>query len=217
MALTRKMCKALGIEEDKIDQIIEAHAETVDALKEERDSYKAKAEESADVVKERDDLKQQLEKVKAENAETINGLNAQIEKLTKAGGDAAKVQADFDAYKKQVEDEKTNGEKNNALDEIIKGVGITNEAARKLILKGYDLNSVVLEDGKVTNKADIEKAIKADYKDFISTTQLQGTPSVTPPSGGSSMTKDQILAIRDGAERRKAIADHPELFGLQKE
>ena len=29
MALTRKMLKAMGIEDDKIDQIIEAHSETM--------------------------------------------------------------------------------------------------------------------------------------------------------------------------------------------
>ena len=40
MSLTRKMLKAMGIEDEKIDQIIEAHTETVDALKEQRDGYK---------------------------------------------------------------------------------------------------------------------------------------------------------------------------------
>lgn len=40
MPLTRKMLKAMGIEEDKIEQIIEAHADTVDALRDERDGYK---------------------------------------------------------------------------------------------------------------------------------------------------------------------------------
>ena len=43
MALTRKMLKAMGIEDEKIDQIIEAHTETVDALKVERDQYKEDA------------------------------------------------------------------------------------------------------------------------------------------------------------------------------
>lgn len=33
MALTRKMLKAMGIEDEKIDQIIEEHAESVNALK----------------------------------------------------------------------------------------------------------------------------------------------------------------------------------------
>ena len=43
MSLTRKMLKAMGIEEEKIDQIIEAHSETVDALKKDRDTYKENA------------------------------------------------------------------------------------------------------------------------------------------------------------------------------
>lgn len=34
MALTRKFLKAMGIEDEKIDQIIDAHTETVDGLKE---------------------------------------------------------------------------------------------------------------------------------------------------------------------------------------
>ena len=36
MALTRKFLSALGIEEAKIDEIISAHADTVNALKEQR-------------------------------------------------------------------------------------------------------------------------------------------------------------------------------------
>lgn len=44
MAFSRKMLKAMGIEDEKIDTIIEAHAETVNALKAERDEYKSQAE-----------------------------------------------------------------------------------------------------------------------------------------------------------------------------
>ena len=57
MSLTRKMLKAMGIEEEKIDQIIEAHSETVDSLKADRDSYKEDAEKLKDVQKELDGLK----------------------------------------------------------------------------------------------------------------------------------------------------------------
>ena len=46
MALTRKMLKAMGIEDEKIDQIIEEHVESIDGLKAERDRYKAGAEEA---------------------------------------------------------------------------------------------------------------------------------------------------------------------------
>ena len=37
MALTRKFLSALGIEEAKIDEIISAHVDTVNVLKEQRD------------------------------------------------------------------------------------------------------------------------------------------------------------------------------------
>ena len=57
MALTRKFLSALGIEDNKIDQIIDAHRDTVDALKEERDKYKADADKLPNVTKERDDYK----------------------------------------------------------------------------------------------------------------------------------------------------------------
>lgn len=40
VALTRKMLKAMGIEDEKVEQIIEEHVESVDGLKAERDRYK---------------------------------------------------------------------------------------------------------------------------------------------------------------------------------
>ena len=39
MSLTRKFLSAMGIEEDKIEQIIDAHTDTVNALKEARDGF----------------------------------------------------------------------------------------------------------------------------------------------------------------------------------
>ena len=47
----------MGIEADKIDEIISAHTDTVNALKEQRDTYKADAEKLPAVQKELDDLK----------------------------------------------------------------------------------------------------------------------------------------------------------------
>ena len=57
MALTRKYLKAMGIEDEKIDQIIDAHTETVDGLKADIAKYKGEAEKLPAVQKELDDLK----------------------------------------------------------------------------------------------------------------------------------------------------------------
>lgn len=53
MALTRKFLKAMGLTDEQVDSVIEAHTETVDGLK----KYKADAEKLPDVQKKLDDLK----------------------------------------------------------------------------------------------------------------------------------------------------------------
>ena len=60
MALTRRSLKAMGIEDEKIDEIIAAHAETVDALKEQRDNYKAQADELAEVQQKLDEANETI-------------------------------------------------------------------------------------------------------------------------------------------------------------
>ena len=44
----------------------------------------------------------------------------------------------------------------------------------------------------------------------------EGVPVANPPLGMGigAPSREEILAIRDGAERRRAIAEHPEVFGL---
>ena len=72
MALTRKMLKAMGIEDEKIDQIIEEHAESVDALKAQRDEFKEAADKADEyeekykaAVKNLEDYKAKVEGEKA--------------------------------------------------------------------------------------------------------------------------------------------------------
>ncbi len=57
MALTRKFLKAMGIDEEKVEQIVEAHSETVNGLKDQLAGLRADAEKLPDVQKELDALK----------------------------------------------------------------------------------------------------------------------------------------------------------------
>ena len=61
MSLTRKLLSTMGLNEDQVEQIIEAHTETVNAIKEERDNFKAEAEKLPGVQKELDKLKKAVE------------------------------------------------------------------------------------------------------------------------------------------------------------
>lgn len=178
MALTRKFLKALGIEDDKIDEIVAAHGETVAALKAEIDEAKQGASGLDAVTKERDRYK------------------ADLEALQKTSGDAAKVQAEYDAYKAQVERDKTAAKKGAALDAVLKEAGVERESFRAQLGKGWDMNTIELEDGKVKDKAALISRIKADYPDFIGTTHTEGTKPLTPPPGGAkTYTRDQLKGL----------------------
>lgn len=179
MALTRKFLKALGIEDDKIDEIVAAHGETVTALKAEIDEAKQGASGLDAVTKERDRYK------------------ADLEALQKTSGDAAKVQAEYDAYKAQVEKDKTAAQKGAALDAVLKEAGVERESFRTQLGKGWDMDTIELEDGKVKDKAALISRIKADYPDFIGTAHTEGTKPLTPPHGdnGKTYTREQLKGL----------------------
>lgn len=190
----------MGIEEEKIDQIIEAHTETVDALKSERDSYKDGAEKLPTVQKQLDELKAAVEK---------------------DGKDPFKVKyeaikEEFDAYKRDITEKETNAKKEAAYRQLLKETGVS-EKRIDAIMKVTDLESASLDsDGKFENASDLKKNIKEEWADFIVTNGKQGADTPNPPanSGKSYKTKDEIMAIKDTAERQKAIAENHELFGF---
>ena len=169
MALTRKMLKALGLSEEHIETIIEAHVDTVGALTKERDDYKAKADTVETLTKERDDFRAKAEKA----------------------SDAAKVQAEFDAYKSGVEKDKLNARKTAALEAAFSSFGVKRDTARRMMLREWELDKVELdEDGKIKDMDGIKAVVEKDYADFITTTDTTGTPPANPPKGGKNEPED---------------------------
>ena len=78
MALTRKLLKGMGLTEEQMDTIIEAHTDTVDGLKSDLARYKADAEK---VKKEFDDYKrEQMQK------ETKSAKESAYRELLKSAG-----------------------------------------------------------------------------------------------------------------------------------
>lgn len=200
MALTRKFLSALGIEQDKIDEIITAHTETVDALKHERDTYKADAEK--------------LPGVQAE----LDGLKANAAK--DGGKDPWKVKYDalkeeFTDFKKDIEAKETTAKKSDALRALLKEVGIR-EKRIDAVLRVSDLDSIELdENGAIVDAGKLKKSIAEEWEDFIDTTEQKGVQTVNPPTGkgkGKTMSKDEIMAIRDPVQRQNAIAENLDLF-----
>ena len=198
MSLTRKMLKAMGIEEEKIDQIIEAHSETVDSLKADRDSYKEDAEKLKDVQKELDDLK----------AKGDDGWKEKHDRLKE----------EFDQYKNDVQEKETKAAKEAAYRAILKDANLSEKGIEKAI-KYAEWDKIELdEDGKLKGANDHIKAVREEWAEYVTTTTTTGAKTSTPPAnngGKTGKTKEEIMAIRDPAVRQAEIAKNPEAFGLK--
>ena len=198
MSLTRKMLKAMGIEEEKIDQIIEAHSETVDSLKADRDSYKEDAEKLKDVQKELDDLK----------AKGDDGWKEKHDRL----------KDEFDKYKTDVQAKETKAAKEAAYRAILKDANLSEKGIEKAV-KYADWDKIELDtDGKLKGANDHIKAVREEWAEYVTTTTTKGANTATPPTnngGKTGKTKEEIMAIRDPAVRQAEIAKNPEAFGLK--
>ena len=196
MALTRKMLKAMGIEEEKIEQIIDAHTETVDAIKTERDTYRGEAEKLPGVQKELSDLKAQ-------------------------GGDwqskYEKEHSDFEAYKSAQTAKETKTAKTAAYKALLIESGISEKYADK-ILKLTDLEAIELdESGKIKDADTHKQTVQTEYAEFVETKTERGASVATPPakSPGAKMTKADIYKkdehgryVMSTEERQKALAEN---------
>lgn len=180
MALTKKMLQAMDIAEDKIEQIIDAHRDSINGLTETRDQYK-----------------DELDKANAELARLKNVekdlVKAQA-KLDEAADTAKKLkdlQDEFDTYKADVDAKAKEADKAKAYRALLKEAGIS-EKRFDAIMRVTDLSEIELDkDGKIKDAAKSVESIKSEWADFIVTESKQGTKTATPPenNGGSSFEK----------------------------
>lgn len=200
MALTRKLLATMSIEEDKVDQIIEAHSDTVNALKEQIATYKTDAEKLPAVQKELDELRAAAEK------SDKDAYKVKYEALKE----------DFDKYKEEVQEKETHAKKENAYRELLKEVGVS-EKRINAVMRVSDVDDIKLDDdGNVKDADKLKDGIRTEWEDFIVTTQSTGAQTATPPTGNGRVykSKDEIMSIKDTTERQKAIAENHELFGF---
>ena len=188
MALTRKFLSAMGIDADKIDEIISAHSETVDGLKEQLKTAKEAAEKLPKVQEQLDSLKD----------------------AAKNSGDYDKLKKEFDDYKAEVANKEALAAKKAVLSKIAKDAGLS-EAGIAKALKYTDFSTVELDEkGEAKDSKALLKSIKEEWADYIQTKFTKGADVPNPPAndGGKAVkTKEEILAIKDTAERQAAWRD----------
>ena len=193
MAFTRNFLKSTGLSDDQITAVIEEHTAVTDALKKERDGYKEQAEKAADLQKQLDDLANGEDfKKKYEDEHTAF---EDFKAKTASDAEAANVRS---AYRK-----------------LLAGEGIS-EKRLDAILKVTDFSGMKLDKDENLEKADeLKKAINSEWGEFKTTVTERGATVEKPPqTGKSKMSKEEIYAIKDTAQRQKAIAENHELFGF---
>ena len=165
--LTRKNLKALNVPDEAIDAIVEAHSDAINDIKAERDKYAEQAKQIAALTTERDTLKQQLADAK------------------KSGGDAQKIQEEFDTYKQQVETEKKTATLTTAARKLLTSKGMQEKLA-DLVMAKRGLEGIELDDkGAIKDGDKLIDALKGEYGDLFSTQHQQGTAPNNPPSGNN--------------------------------
>lgn len=193
MALTQAMLKAMGIEDEKRDQIMEAHQGVLESIKTERDELKELAAKVPN-------LEKAIEEFKAAQP---------TEDWEKKYND---LKEEFDGFKTQVETEKAEGEKARLYKAMLREAGI-DEKRIEPIMKVTDLGGISVVDGAIADQEAVKAAIAEEWGGFIPQTTVQGASVEEPPSNvGGKMTRDEIMAIKDTSARQKAIAANIEQF-----
>ena len=163
MALTRKLLKGMGLTDEQVDTIIEAHTDTVDGLKDDASKYKSDAEKLAGVEKELNDLK----------AMGDGGYKEKYEKEHKA----------FEDYKADVTAKESKAAKEKAVRAYFESKNITG-ANLDLAMRGCgeEMAALVMDGDKIKDTTSLDALVDGTYKALVSTEHMQGANPATPPA-----------------------------------
>ena len=163
MSITRKLLKGMGLTDEQVDTIIEAHTETVDGLKADVSRYKADVGKLAGVQKELDDLK----------AEGDGGYKSKYEK----------EHSDFEAFKSNITAKETKAAKEKAVRAFFESKNITG-ANLDLAMRGCgeEMAALELDGDKIKDTKGLDALLSGAYKGLVSTMQQQGANPANPPA-----------------------------------
>lgn len=156
---------------------------------------------------------------KAEKLETVQ---KELDGLKANNGDNWK--AKFEAADKKLKDieaaqaaEETKAAKNAAARAYFEGKNITGKNLELAIrAASAEIGALELDkDGKAKDTAKLDELVENELAPLVVTQSEKGANPANPPKGsGVKMTKAEILAIKNTAERQAAIAENHQLFGF---
>ena len=212
MALSRAFLRALGIEEDKISEIVKANSESLAGVTEERDKYRAEAEKLSALQKQLDDTQKQLQEAQA----TIKAAEKDNYK-----GKYEAEKAAHEKYVADIEAKEAAAKKEQALVNAAKAAKYSDDAISVILdsKKDYAAKIEFDKDGKATNLDEVMKSIAEDRPALVpKAVEIAHHNPSNPPANNpykKEMTWEDIDKIKDTNERQKAMLDNMESLGLK--
>lgn len=184
--LSMQFLSALGIDDDKAQEICARHKEVLTEIKTERDKYKEEAEKLPEIQKQLDDFKKkQSEK---------DGDPSELEKVKK---DLADKTAEYEKYKADIEAKETKAKKETAFRKLLKDAGIS-EKRIDIVVKASpnEIEAIAFDkEGNIKDSDKLTASVKETWSDFVVTQQQGGAQVQNPPAGnGGTDTKPSRAA-----------------------
>lgn len=192
----------IEVSKDVLKKIFDLHTDSMDDLK---DTVKELKTDLENAERERDDYKAKAPKEGEENP-----FEEKYNKLKK----------EFDDFKQDAEKKATLEAKKKAYRELAKGIDELSETGIDKAVKYAKYDEVELdENGKIKDAEKHTEFIKSEWGGYKKHTTTQYNNPANPPAngGGSTKTKEEILAIKDTAKRQAEMKANPELFGIKTE
>lgn len=193
MALTKKMLLAMDISDEKADQIIDAHKESINGLTAARDTYKEAAEKLPVVEKQLTEVTKELETLKSGDWEK------KYEEL----------KSEYATYKTDIETKAVKATKEAAYRKLLEEAGVLTNSI-DAVLKVSNLDSVSLdEEGKIKDADKLIENVKTEWAGFIPTVEDKGVEVPNPPANNGGGIKKPSRAAEMVAKYRNEHYGNP--------
>lgn len=191
----------VGLDKDQISAVMKMNGKDIEDLKKEnqtitaeRDTWKTRAEtaegtlkgfEGKDfdgITKDRDAWKEKFEKLEAEQSK-------------------AKQEAELEA----------------AINDHVSGLNFKDDYRKRAYIDDLKKEGYQVKDGKLIGASDFQKKYDADAfvdekQQKLENKRAKFTTKTNQQTDGATPTKDQIMALKDPAERQRAIRENIDLF-----
>lgn len=192
-SLSMQFLSAMGIDEDKGQQICERHKEVLKEVITERDKFKEEAEKLPQLQKQLENYKE-AEKKAAENGEK-DPYKVKYEA----------VKEEFEAFKKDIAAKEATAKKESAYKQLLKNAGVS-EKRIDSILKVTNLDGLEFgDDGQVKDSDKLTESIKTEWADFIQTEGIEGAKTATPPTVTTTPQDLGKLSMAEYIEARQKM------------